>query len=101
MVGIFFPLPSWDDFKATLIKRFQPSMLRSPYELLLSLKKMSLVDDYHDMFELYADPLRSEELEVQNHIILKGIFLNGLKGGGENRIRLHSVTTLAEMMHFA
>lgn len=34
--------PTWDDFKTALIQRFEPTMLQSPYELLLSLKQTGL-----------------------------------------------------------
>ncbi|XP_058727193.1 uncharacterized protein LOC131598628 [Vicia villosa] len=90
------PSPSWDDFKAGLIKCFQPSMLQSPYELLLSLKQTLSVEEYRDRFELYAGPLRSAEPDN-----LKGIFLNGLKDGVKAELKLHPVTTLADMMDFS
>jgi len=83
------PNPTWEDFKAALLKRFQPSMLQTPYELLLSLKQSGLVEEYCAQFELYAGPLRAAEPEY-----LKGIFLNGLIEAVKAELKLHSVSTL-------
>lgn len=90
------PNPTWEDFKAALLKRFQPSMLQTPYELLLSLKQSGSVEEYRAQFELYAGPLHAAEPEY-----LKGIFLNGLKEAMKAELKLHPVSTLPELMDFA
>jgi hypothetical protein len=38
--------PTWEDFKSAVIQRFQPSMLQSPFELVLSLKQTGSVEEY-------------------------------------------------------
>ncbi|GAU46214.1 hypothetical protein TSUD_401760 [Trifolium subterraneum] len=90
------PNPTWEDFKAALLKRFQPSKLQTPYELLLSLKQTVSVEEYRAQFELYAGPLRAAEPEY-----LKGIFLNGLKDAVKAELKLHPVSSLPELMDFA
>lgn len=61
MVRIIIPSPSWDNFKAGLVKGFQLPMLKSLYELLLNLRQNDIVEEFHDNIELYGDTLRSEK----------------------------------------
>jgi hypothetical protein len=88
--------PTWDDFKSAVIQRFQPSMLHSPFELLLNLKQTGTVKEYIEQFELYASPLKYTEPAY-----LKVIFLNGLKEGIRAELKLHPLEGLSEMMDYA
>lgn len=90
------PNQTWSAFKEALLKRFQPSMLQSPYELLMSLKQIGSVELYREQFELYAGPLRSAEPEY-----LKGIFLSGLQDVIKAELKLHPVGSLPELMDYA
>ena len=38
--------PNWEDFWTAVIRRFQPTMVDSPFELLLSLKQIGSVEEY-------------------------------------------------------
>ena len=49
--------PTWSEFRSVVIRHFQPSMLQSLFELLLSLKQTGNVEDYREQFELYVGPL--------------------------------------------
>lgn len=49
--------PTWESFKLAVVRRFQPSMIQNPFELLLSLKQLSTVDVYVEEFERYAGAL--------------------------------------------
>lgn len=88
--------PTWDDFKSAVIQRFQPSMLQSPFELLLSLKQTGTVEEYRDQFELYAGPLK-----YTKPVYLKVIFSKGLKEGIRDELKLHPLEGLSEMMDYA
>jgi len=88
--------PTWDDFKSAVIQRFQPSMLHSPFELLLNLQQTGTVEEYREQFELYAGPLKHTEPAY-----LKVIFLNGLKEGIRAELKLHPLERLSEMMDYA
>jgi hypothetical protein len=90
------PNPTWEDFKAALVKRFQPSMLQNPYELFLRLKQTGSMEEYRAQFELYAGPLRTAEPEY-----LKGIFLNDLKDIVKAELKLYTVTNLAKLIDYA
>lgn len=71
-------------------------LMSSTYELLMSLKLTSTLEEFRAEFELFAGPLRSAEPEY-----LKGIFLNGLKDAIKAELKLHPVDSLSEMMDFA
>lgn len=88
--------PTWEEFRSAVIRRFQPSMLQSPFELLLSLKQIGSVEEYREQFELYAGPLKCTEPSY-----LKGIFLNGLKEAVRAELKLHPVERLSELMDYA
>ncbi|KAJ1390902.1 Retrotransposable element Tf2 [Sesbania bispinosa] len=79
-----------------VIRRFQPSMMQNPFELLLGLKQTTTVEDFRAKFELYAGPLRGTDQEY-----LKGIFLNGLREEVKAELKLHPAGTLAELMNNA
>nr|KYP31955.1 hypothetical protein KK1_047478 [Cajanus cajan] len=40
------PTPTWEGFKLAVIRRFQPSMIQNPFELLLSLKQTGTVEEF-------------------------------------------------------
>lgn len=62
----------------------------------MSLKQSGSVESYHEQFELHAGPLRSPEPEY-----LKGIFLSGLKDIIKAELKLHPISSLPELMHYA
>ena len=88
--------PTWSEFWSAVICRFQPFMLQSPFELLLSLKQTGSVEDYREQFELYVGPLKCTEPAY-----LKGIFMNGLKEVIRAKLKLHLVEGLTELMDYA
>ena len=88
--------PTWSEFRSAVIRRFQPSMLQSPFELLLSLKQTGSAEDYQEQFELYVGPLKCTEPAY-----LKGIFMNGLKEVIRAELKLHPVEGLTELMDYA
>ncbi|KAJ1416998.1 Retrotransposon gag domain [Sesbania bispinosa] len=65
---------SWEDFKTAALRRFQPGLAQNPFEPLLSIKQTGTVMEYRGQFEMVSAPLRGAD-----RIMLKGIFLNGLK----------------------
>ncbi|KAJ1404447.1 Retrotransposon gag domain [Sesbania bispinosa] len=87
---------TWEDFRTAVIRRFRPSMAQNPYELLLSLKQMTSVEEYREKFELYVGPLKGTDPEY-----LKGIFLNGLKEAVRAELKLHRLGSLPKMMDYA
>lgn len=87
---------TWENLKAAIIRRFEPSILQNPSESLPSLKQMGTVEEYREQFELYAGPLVWAEREH-----LKAIFLNGLKDVVKAELKLHPVNSLPEMMDYA
>ncbi|KAJ1397185.1 Retrotransposon gag domain [Sesbania bispinosa] len=87
---------TWEDFRTAVIRRFQPSMTQNPYELLLSLKQTTSVEEYREKIELYAGPLKGTDPEY-----LKRIFLNGLKEAVRAELKLHQLGSLLEMMDYA
>jgi len=40
------PNPKWDAFKVAVVRRFQPNMLKNPFEILIGLRQTSCVEDY-------------------------------------------------------
>ncbi|WVY96197.1 hypothetical protein V8G54_028348 [Vigna mungo] len=57
-----------------LVRRFQPTMLQNPFEILIALRQSGLVEEYIEQFEQYAGFLKGIP---QDYLV--GIFLNGLK----------------------
>nr|XP_012569910.2 uncharacterized protein K02A2.6-like [Cicer arietinum] len=90
------PNPSWDAFKVAVIRRFQPSMIQNPFELLLSLKQVGTVEEYVEEFEKYVGALREIDQEFA-----KGIFLNGLKEEIQVEVRLFELKSLTDVIQKA
>ncbi|XP_073225764.1 uncharacterized protein [Cicer arietinum] len=88
--------PTWESFKIVVVRRFQPSMIPNPYELLLSLKQEKSVDEYVEEFEKYVGALK-----VIDQDFVKGIFLNGLKEEIRVEVRLYELKTLTEVIQKA
>ena len=88
--------PNWEDFRTTVIRHFQPTMVDSPFELLLSLKQTGSVEEYREKFELYAGPLKSAKPTC-----LRGIFLKGLKEIIRAELKLHPTQSLSDLMDYA
>jgi len=87
------PKPTWDAFKIAVVRRFQPTMLDNPFEVLLGLKQTGQVEEYIENFEQYAGFLKNVE---QDYLV--GIFLNGLTEGIKAEVKLHEPKSLAELM---
>ncbi|KAK2438674.1 hypothetical protein QL285_023428 [Trifolium repens] len=85
-----------EDFKSAVIQRFQPSMLQSPFELVLSLKQTGPVEEHRSSLS-YMQAL----LNVLNPAYLKHIFLNGLKEVIWVELKLHTVEGLSERRDYA
>ncbi|KAF1872462.1 hypothetical protein Lal_00016761 [Lupinus albus] len=83
--------PTWESFKIAVVRRFQPSMIQNPFELLLSLKQEGSVEAYVEEFEKYAGALQKI-----NPYFVRGVFLNGLKEEIRVEMRLHELETLPE-----
>ncbi|KAJ1420421.1 Retrotransposon gag domain [Sesbania bispinosa] len=73
------PNPSWEGFKTAVIRRFQPTMMQNPFELLLALKQTHSVEEFVEQFEKYAGALKGVEQEY-----LMSVFLNGFEEGNSS-----------------
>ncbi|XP_019446853.1 PREDICTED: uncharacterized protein LOC109350125 [Lupinus angustifolius] len=87
------PKPTWEGFKVAVIRRFQPSMMQNPFEVLLSLKQTGGVEEYVEEFEKYIGALKEMDQDFA-----KGIFLNGLKADIQAEVRLFELSSLAEIV---
>jgi hypothetical protein len=90
------PNPSWEGFKIAVVKRFQPSMMQNPFEVLLSLKQTGTVKDYAMEFEKYVRALREINPEF-----VKGIFLKGLREEIQMKVRSNDPYSLSEIIQQA
>jgi hypothetical protein len=48
---------TWDEFKLSLIRRFQPGILQNPLGPLLNLKQRGSVMEYREKFEMLVAPI--------------------------------------------
>jgi len=87
------PELNWEEFKGALIRRFQLGLVQNPFGPLLSIKQTSSVMKYRERFERESAPLKKEE-----RIMLKGIFLNGLKEEIQAELKLYATGSLEELM---
>lgn len=85
--------PSWAAFKVAVVRRFQPTMLKNPFEILIGLTQSGTVEEYIEQFEQYVGFLEGIEQEY-----LVSIFLNGLKEEIKAEVKLYEPSTLAELM---
>ncbi|KAF1868770.1 hypothetical protein Lal_00036208 [Lupinus albus] len=85
--------PTWESFKIAVVRRFQPSMIQNPFELLLSLKQEGSVENYVEEFEKYAGALKAI-----NHDFVRKIFLDGLKEEIQVEVILYELKTLPEVI---
>src|ERR1044072_1162001 len=90
------PNPSWEGFKIAVVRRFQPSMMQNPFEVLLSLKQTGTVKDYAMEFEKYVGALREIDPEF-----VKGIFLKGLREEIQMEVRSNDPYSLSEIIQQA
>lgn len=77
-----------------MLKRFQPTLVETSFEVLLRLKQERSMKEYRDEFEMLAGPLKIAQLEY-----LCGIFTNDFFIRAE--VRLHQPKSLNEMMDLA
>ncbi|XP_022637052.1 uncharacterized protein LOC111241703 [Vigna radiata var. radiata] len=87
------PNPTWEAFKVAVVRRFQPTMLQNPFELLIGLRQSGLVEEYIEQFEQYAGFLKGIP---QDYLV--GIFLNGLKEEIKAEVKLYEPSNLPELM---
>ncbi|WVZ14456.1 hypothetical protein V8G54_012022 [Vigna mungo] len=87
------PNPTWEAFKVAIVRRFQPTMLQNPFELLIGLRQSGLVEEYIEQFEQYAGFLKGIP---QDYLV--GIFLNGLKEEIKAEVKLYEPNNLLELM---
>jgi hypothetical protein len=85
-----------EGFKIAVVKRFQPSMMQNPFEVLLSLKQTGTVKDYAMEFEKYVGALREINPEF-----VKGIFLKGLREEIQMKVRSNDPYSLSEIIQQA
>lgn len=57
------PEPTWEGFKLTVVRRFQPSMVQNPFELLLELKQTGTMVEFVEDFEKYVGALKAIDQE--------------------------------------
>jgi hypothetical protein len=84
---------TWDEFKLSLIRRFQPGIIQNPLGPLLNLKQKGTVMEFREQFEALVAPIRREE-----RVMLDSIFLNGLKEEIQAELKLYDCRDLAEIM---
>lgn len=87
------PEPNWEEFKGVLIRRFQPGLVQNLFGQLLSLQQTSSIMRYREKFEREFALLKKEK-----RIMLKGIFLNGLKEEIQAELKLFRTESLEELM---
>ncbi|KAJ1376650.1 Retrotransposon gag domain [Sesbania bispinosa] len=87
------PSPTWDQFKAVVIRRFQLVLVQNPFGPLLSIKQTGTVMEYQEKFEMVSAPLKDAD-----KLILKGIFLNGLQEELQAELKLYNSENLSELM---
>lgn len=46
----------WNEFLGALLERFQATITKNPYELLMSLKLTGTVEEYHGTISLFSSP---------------------------------------------
>ncbi|XP_057446736.1 uncharacterized protein LOC130738661 isoform X1 [Lotus japonicus] len=85
--------PSWEGFKIAVVRRFQPSKIQNPFELLLSLKQDETVEDYVKDFEKYVGALREIDPEF-----VKDTFLKGLKEEIRIEVQSYEFHSLSEII---
>ncbi|CAH9066959.1 unnamed protein product [Cuscuta europaea] len=88
---------SWVNFKVALIRRFQPALVQNPFGPMLSVKQTSLVMEYRDLFERVVAPLKLTDQEL----LLKGVFLKGLRAEISAELKLHQTSGLTKLMDMA
>ena len=86
------PYSSWRQFREALLRRFQPEMVKDPYGPLLRLQQSGPVMDYIDAFERISGPMKEIDREI-----LRGIFINGLKGPLRAEVKSLGLETLEEI----
>ncbi|KAJ1377544.1 Retrotransposon gag domain [Sesbania bispinosa] len=83
------PSPSWVQFKEAVIRRFQPELVQNPFGPLLSIKQTGTVMEYREKFEMISAPLKNAD-----RVMLKGIFLNGLREELQAELKLYNMESL-------
>ena len=79
-------------FCEAVLRRFQLGAVKDPYEPLLKLKQDGFMIDYVEQFERISSPLQSIDREI-----LKSIFINGLRGELQAKLKSLELETLAEV----
>ena len=87
------PCPTWREFKKDLVKRFQPGVVRSSMEPLLSVKQTTSVRQYRKEFEAVANASKDLNWEV-----VMGIFLHGLRLKLQVELKVSHFWSLAILM---
>ncbi|XP_022638797.1 uncharacterized protein LOC111242018 [Vigna radiata var. radiata] len=87
------PNPTWEACKDAMVRRFQPTMLQSPFEILIGLCQTGQVGEYIEQFEQYARFMKGMQ---QDYLV--DIFLNGLKEDIKAEVKLYEPHNLAELM---
>ncbi|XP_057458006.1 uncharacterized protein LOC130748778 [Lotus japonicus] len=87
------PEPTWDGFKLAVVRRFQPSMVQNPFELLLALKQTGTVVEFVEEFEKYVGALKAIDQEFA-----RGIFMNGLKEEIQVEVKLYELKSLSDLI---
>ncbi|KAL6495833.1 hypothetical protein OROGR_030396 [Orobanche gracilis] len=87
------PEPTWEGFKMVVIRRFQPSMVQNPFELLLALKQTRTVVEFVEEFEKYVGALKSIDEDFA-----RGIFMNGLKEEIQVEVKLYELKSLSDLI---
>ena len=78
------PNPKWVMFWIAVIRRFQPSKILNPFEILLGLRQEGSIQEFRDQFETYAGALI-----VGHQKYLKEVFLKGLREEVREKVKLH------------
>jgi len=87
------PNRTWTAFKGALVQCFQLGVIQNPFGSLLRIKQTTTVMKYREKFERESAPLKLKE-----RIMLKGIFLNGLKEEIQAKLKLYDSNSLDELM---
>lgn len=78
--------PMWEAFKVAVVRRFQPTMLKNPFEILIGLTQSGTVEEYIEQFEQYVGFLKGIRQDY-----LTDTFLNGLKDKIRVEVKLYEM----------
>ena len=85
------PTPTWESFKLVVVRRFQPSLIQNPFEL-LSVKQTRTVEEFVDEFNMFVGALKEIDQELVKRVFFNSKCLWELCGSFMDENTNHSHT---------